>query len=303
MRHFRPVAEPVEKRKQVRLRTVEGRVPPSQTVEGTVEEEPRVQRSGEQERRPERPAPPRLVRETLPPYRVESRIPVHLDAHDRVLDELVDLHAAVGAAHGAQLAQDDDRGAAMWELAGHALGLAKAYVGLLRIGSIPADMVIARSLHETLLSLEAVSDPANRPIIDRYLSGQDLKAESLRKAVRATQRRANAAGAQIDGDPQQLALALYRGLSGYAHVKRTTIRDAIPADPPGTFAFGPHPDVYMRANHVSSAGALLVQAVLAVTSSMSGAPGFEDSFGTLGLRLARELKELDARYPLGVPAD
>lgn len=147
----------------------------------------------------------------------------------------------------------------------------------------------------------AVSDPDNRATIDRYLSGHELKAESVRKAIQGTQRRANAAGAGTEGDQRARALALYRGLSGYAHVKRTTIRDAILTDPPGGFAYGPHPDVYMRASHVSYAGALLVQVALEVTSSMSGAPGFEDAFRMLGLRLAGELEDLDARFPLSAP--
>ena len=239
-----------------------------------------------------------VIRDTIPPDVIEARMTVHLGLCDEAVDALVDLHQRVSSAFAAHL-YAKDRSTAIWELSGNALGLARAYLVLLRGGYVPAAGVMARALHEALSGLQAVADPVNNSVRENYFAERGIKAESARKSVQGTQRRAEAEGAAIDGDIRSMAGQIYTGLSAYAHNGRGAVREAVGTH--GLFAYGPHPDASLRAAHVSYASTLIVQLVRQVSSNLSLFGGFTGADRSLGEPLIARLEGLDEQHPLGRP--
>lgn len=243
-----------------------------------------------------------IIRETLPPYRVEARIPLHLDACDDAIDTLVAVHQSVGEALGGNLQQEGDRGTAVWEVSGYALHLARSLMLLLRGGYVPAAMVTARALHEALVAVSTLADPHDTTIVARYFANQDLGPEAVRRSVQKGQRRAVKAGAQIDGDIRASATKLYGGLSGFAHSRRSAIRDALSRQP-GTFAYGPHPDAHRKASHVSYGRSLIEHLVIELSFGLSLFEGFRETRSEIGLPLLSRLQRVGEEHPLSVVLD
>lgn len=181
---------------------------------------------------------------------------------------------------------------------GHALALGRAYLFLVEGGYVPADAVQARAVHEALLALEAVADPNNEEIRKQYFADHDLKPEAARRSAQRTQKRAKAAGAQIDPDLRSLATKLHGGLSGFAHNRRRAVRVAV-SEPPIVFAYGPHPGLEIVASHVSYATSLVVHLVLVVAASLGAFEGFDDTYRNVGEPLVARLAAIDLVHPLG----
>jgi hypothetical protein len=232
---------------------------------------------------------------------LRARIRVHLSESLAALSQLITVHERVARVHGAQLT-GEQRATAIWEIAGHALALAKAYSYLLHGGYVPAAGVQARALQEALVAHAAAADPANGGFRERYFADQALKAEGSRRSIQKTQKRAQAAGAPKLEDLRTLANELYGGLSAYAHVRRRVVREAV-SEPLIRFAYGPHPDPWRIGSHVAYATYLMVQLAMEVAESLSGLPGFEDTYSVLGEPLAARLEATAEAQPLGAGDD
>lgn len=243
-----------------------------------------------------------IIRQTIPPYRVSARIPLLLDACDAAVDALVELHERVGSAFAEGLSGEDEP-AAIWELSGQALGLARAYLVLLRGGYIPASGVMARALHETLIGLQAIAGLDGEAVLGRYLAGHGIKMESARRAVQKTQRRAEADGVKLGDDLRFLAGKIYSGSGGgpgldeYAHNGRRAVREGVLTGA-GAFAYGPHPDAYRKGSHVSYAMSLTVHLVEAVALALSRFSGFTDVYRCIGEPLVARLETVEEQHPL-----
>lgn len=227
---------------------------------------------------------------------IRGRIRIHLAGSRAAVDALVDVHERVGHTLGSTL-ETEERGTAIWELAGHALALARAYLFLLDAGYAPAAGVQARAIHEALLALAAIADPLNNEVPEQYFADHDLKPEGIRRSVQKAQKRIKAAGAETRGDMRTLANGLYSGLSGYAHNRRRAVREAV-SEPPVVFAYGPNPSVDIVAAHVSYATDLIVHLSMEVASCLSLFTGFENVERDVGRPLINDLKEVDRVHSL-----
>lgn len=240
--------------------------------------------------------------EVRPDDLVERRIAVHLDVCEAVVTSLVAPHQWLGEVYAGGL-EAEGEGAALWELSGHALGLSRAYLSLLRDGYVPTAGVMARALHETLVGLLALVGLDGDAILAHYLADHGIKMESARTAIQRTQRRAEADGLTPGDDLRYLAGRLYSGagssggLTDYAHNARRAVREAVLEA--GRFAYGPHPDTHRRASHVAYATLLTVQLVESVTMSLARFDGLTDAREKIGKPLLTRLEVVQSEHPLG----
>ena len=181
---------------------------------------------------------------------LRASVEVHLSECRYALEALIDLHCAAGSVFGPERPGDDQAGA-IWELSGYALAQGRAYLSLLEGGFVPASAVQGRVMHEALVALVGVTVPGS-DALSSYLADRGVKAETARRDTQELQRQAEEQIGTSGPDLRNLALSIYKGLSGYAHNGRSAVRECI-SEPPVSFAYGPHPSIYRVASHVGLA--------------------------------------------------
>lgn len=203
-----------------------------------------------------------------------QNVATHLVTLAAALDLLADDHQGIADQTDFALT-GDTRFAAMWQLAGRCLGLARGMLELLRSGYVIEAAVLSRSLHECNRLLTAVTDPDEKEPVRRWLADTDkghLRPKDARAAeARADQRRTDAmiaAGETPIPPLAELSKAHYHLLSGDAHHRRRYTQQAV-SDPLRTMVRGPHPDPVVRAKAVEWGGHMIEEVILTVGDTMS----------------------------------
>jgi hypothetical protein len=206
---------------------------------------------------------------------LEPRIEAHIAAYEIALQELEDFHQRLADETDLDLI-GDTRLAAVWQMAGRCIGLARAILVLLRLGFCGEAVVLGRSLHEADRLLDAFADSQECDLLDQWLSDEGrhrwVRPRETREARDRSELRLDEAMRQAGVPPVKrtwnLSDELYDRYSAAAHNRRAWVQDAVSPDL-RTMARGPHPSTIRRAVTIASVGGLVEEAVQSIGDALS----------------------------------
>lgn len=173
------------------------------------------------------------ARDAADRQRLEPRIEAHIAAHRMALDYLAERHQALADELDFDLV-GDTRPAAIWQMAGRCIGLARLILDALQLGYTTEMLHLARALHEanrllTVFGLEEGTDLLRKWLADEgneWVRPKEARAaeaefeERLAEAMRA-------AGLPELERTSDRARALYGHQSQAAHHRRRWTQDAV----------------------------------------------------------------------------
>jgi hypothetical protein len=231
---------------------------------------------------------PRVSRRKLPPRfarkrtmqagtneadreRYEATIDAHLAAHMQALAFLAEEHQRIADSHDFDLV-GDTRPAALWQMAGRCIGIARLILDAVGLGYTAEPVHLARVLHEADRLLDMFADPEESPLLQQWLDDEKwVRPASARKAeARFEQRLADAMAAR--GEPEldrtkERTQRLYAEFSGAAHNRRRWVEDAV-APELRTMLRGPTTVWARRATTAAVMVAVVEEAVITVGGTL-----------------------------------
>jgi len=158
--------------------------------------------------------------------RFEDVIAAHARARETALDELAEAHQAIADGWDFELT-GDTRPAAMWQMMGRCIGIARAMLHLLVHGYTAELPHLGRALHEAARLLDALGDPDEDELLGKWLAGGYVSPTEVRKAE---QRREERLGAAMTGEgkpelprTEGLTRQIHKRLSEAAHHQRSAV--------------------------------------------------------------------------------
>jgi hypothetical protein len=159
--------------------------------------------------------------------RFEQAIAAHVAARRTALDALANAHQALADESNLDLT-GDTRPAAVWQMIGRCLGIARAMLDLLALGYMAEVLHLGRALHEAARLLAAIGDPEEDPLLRKWLAGKYVTPSEVRKAEqRYEERLATAMVAEGKADlprTETLTRQIHRHLSQAAHHQRPAVQ-------------------------------------------------------------------------------
>lgn len=146
------------------------------------------------------------------------------------IDALVSAHQALADEYDFDLVSDT-RAAAVWQMAGRCLGIARSLLDVVLLGYTVEVVHLGRAMHEAARLLDALGDPEEDPLLRRWLAGKRISPSEVRKAKQRYEERLaaamTAAGEPELGRTEALTRKIYGELSEAAHHQRRWVQDAV----------------------------------------------------------------------------
>jgi hypothetical protein len=196
---------------------------------------------------------------------------------------------SLAAAHQ-QLADESDldltgdtRWAAVWQMMGRCLGIARAMVELLSLGYTAEVLHLGRALHEGTRLLDALGDEEEDALLRKWLAGRYVSPTEVRKAEQRYEARL-AAAMVAEGRPElarteRLTRRIHRRLSEAAHHQRPAVHGDV-APMLRTMLQGPDPSWERRATAVEVMLSVVGEAIDSVGGGLErfyGRPWYEEN--------------------------
>jgi hypothetical protein len=167
--------------------------------------------------------------------RLEPRIDAHIAAHALALDFLEQTHQAIADRSDLDLIADT-RPAAVWQMAGRCIGIARLILDALQLGYAGEVVHLARALHEADRLLEMFEMPGEADLLRRWLADEDdswVRPWEARAAERRFEERLAeamlAAGEKEIESTLERTRDIYDKHSQAAHHRRRWTQDAVSA--------------------------------------------------------------------------
>lgn len=204
-----------------------------------------------------RKLPPRIARNRLEQgtrdaadrARLQQPIAAHVTARRIALDALATAHQAL--ADGCDLdLTGSTRPAAVWQMAGRCLGIARALSCLVEQGFTAEVLHLGRALHEATRLLSALGDPEEDALLRKWLAGEYVSPGAVRAAEeRYEQRLAAAMAAESRSELPRtgpVTKKIYTKMSEAGHHQRSAVEGDV-APLLRTMVRGPDPTWERRA--------------------------------------------------------
>jgi hypothetical protein len=194
---------------------------------------------------------------------LQAAIDAHIEAHAAAVEQVIVAHKAVADETDIEIGADT-RWSAIWELGGRCLAICRVLLHDLRGGFASEAIGTHRALHEVAQLLAAITFHKEDETLRKWLSGEWVRAWEARAVVGrkqelALERMAELGVEPVGGDVDELGREIYDLLSKAAHHRRIGFLESYSKDL-RSFAYGPHPDAGVRADHVVYAGHLIEEA-------------------------------------------
>lgn len=198
---------------------------------------------------------------------LRPRVDAHVATYGMALDVLAGFHQQLADTLDFDVT-GDTRQAAVWQMSGRCVGLARALLYLVRVGFCAESIPTARALHEADRLLDAFADPDEDELLRQWLRDSDwIPPREARKARARIEEKLDEAMRDAGVPPIRqtvdLSSDLYGNLSKAGHHRRPWVADAVSV-PLRQMATGPHPDPVRRAGYVEWAGHVIEEAVQTV---------------------------------------
>jgi len=165
--------------------------------------------------------------------RYEKVIEAHLTAHRLALDCLEESHQWIADNLDLDLVSDT-RPAAVWQMAGRCIGLARLILDALALGYTAEVLHLARALHEANRLMDILGDPEEAHILRKWLADEgkewvrpkEVHAAEERFDQRVAEAMRQAGGPELPRT-RELTRRLYDERSQAAHHRRRWTQDAV----------------------------------------------------------------------------
>lgn len=202
---------------------------------------------------------------------LNPRLEGHLLVLRQQIDALQESHRLIGEQSDVTVVTET-RWAAIWELCGRCLSLARLLLDELGLGYTAETAGTIRVLDEAVHLLHAVVADADGDLVRRWLAGDTVMPRDVRPIIAAEQAQADAVladqGIDSEGDVVQLGREIYGHLSQAAHNARPGFAESV-SRPLRIFVYGPHPDPRQRAVYMDYASEALEGVVIGVGSGLA----------------------------------
>jgi hypothetical protein len=203
--------------------------------------------------------------------RFEQPIAAHLAARRIALDALAAAHQAL--ADGCDLGlTSDTRPAAVWQMSGRCLGIARALVSLVEQGFTAEVLHLGRALHEATRLLSALGDPEEDDLLRTWLAGEYVSPGTVRGAEeRYEQRLAAAMAAEGRSELPRtgpVTKKIYTKMSEAGHHQRPAVEGDV-APMLRTMVRGPDPTWERRAAAASVMLSVVGEAIDSVGDALA----------------------------------
>jgi hypothetical protein len=205
--------------------------------------------------------------------RYAKAIDAHLTAHRLALDWLADEHQRLADAFDFDLV-GDTRPAAMWQMAGRCIGIARLILDALNLGYTTEVLHLARALHEGDRLLDAFGDPDEGPLLRTWIADEGREWVRPRHAraaeARFEQRLADAMTAEGKKELERTddrTLGLYSQFSEATHHRRRWVQEAV-APELRIMLRGPTTVWARRAMTAATMAAVVEEAVMSVGDAL-----------------------------------
>jgi hypothetical protein len=182
--------------------------------------------------------PPRIVRnrslqagrDGADRERFEHVIDAHAAARRKALDALADWHQALADESDLDLV-GDTRPAAVWQMMGRCIGIARAMLDLLALGYAAEVLHLGRALHEATRLLSALGDDEEDSLLRKWLAGKYVSPADVRKAEQRYEERL-AAKMVAEGETElprteTLTREIHKRLSEAVHHQRPAVHGEV----------------------------------------------------------------------------
>lgn len=181
--------------------------------------------------------------------RYEQLIAGHVQARRIALDMLADAHQALVDGCDLDLT-GRSRPAAVWQMAGRSIGIARALILLVEAGYTAEVLHLGRTLHEATRLLSALGDREEDDLLRRWLAGKYVSPGVVRAAEERYEQRLAAAmkakGRQELPRTGPVTRSIYVKMSEASHHQRPAVQGDV-APPLRTMVRGPDPTWERRA--------------------------------------------------------
>jgi hypothetical protein len=231
---------------------------------------------------------PRVTARTLPPWiarnrldqaaldiadraRLQPPIAAHVAARRMALDALATAHQTL--ADGCDLdLTGNSRPAAVWQMAGRCLGIARALICLVEQGFTAEVLHLGRALHEATRLLSALGDPEEEVLLRKWLAGDYVSPGAVRAAEEHYEQRLGAAMA-TEGRAElprtgPVTKKIYTKMSEAGHHQRPAVEGDV-APPLRTMVRGPDPTWERRAAAASVMLSVVDEAIDSVGDTLA----------------------------------
>lgn len=202
----------------------------------------------------------------------ESRIEAHITFHRGVLEYLTNLHQWVADTYDFDV-KANTRLAALWEMAGRCLGIARLILDSLQLGYTAEVLHLGRAVHEANRLLNTFHMQGEDAIVRRWLAGEYVSPGECRQAEERfdqflAEEMKKRGHEPIGIERGELSRDMYKKLSEAAHHRRKWTEDVVFVEERAMFT-GPTSDYYRRAATVSSLVLVVEETVIGVGDSIS----------------------------------
>lgn len=231
---------------------------------------------------------------------LNPRLEGHLLVLRQQIDALQETHRLIGEQSDITVVTET-RWAAIWELCGRCLSVARLLLDELGLGYTAETAGTIRVLDEGVHLLHAIVADADGGLVPRWLAGETVMPRDVRPIIAAAQAQAEAAfadqGINFEGDVVQLGREVYGHLSRAAHNARPGFAESV-SRPLRLFVYGPHPDPRQRAVYVDYASEAVEGVLIGVGSGVArllGGDWYRDTIPAMQEQLAavREALPID----------
>jgi hypothetical protein len=213
--------------------------------------------------------------------RYERAIDGHLAAFRMALDSLEEAHQEIADRFDLDLI-GNTRPAAMWQMTGRCIGIARLIVDALAIGYTAEVLHLGRALHEADRLLDAFGDPDEVPLLQTWLADEQWvrPAHGREAEARFEQRLGEAMTAEGRDELQRTeekTRRVYALYSEATHHRRRWVQDAV-APELRTMLRGPTTVWVRRAMTTATMAAVIEETVMSVGNALERlhGPGWYD---------------------------
>jgi hypothetical protein len=159
--------------------------------------------------------------------RFESACEAHILARREALDELERVHQALADDWDLDVV-GDTRPAAIWQMSGRCIGIARLMLDAMALGYTAEVMHVARALHEASRLSDVLGDTDEPELLRRWLANEYVSPKDVRKAEERYEERVSvAAGKPELGRTATVTRRVHKQHSEAAHHQRRWAQDAV----------------------------------------------------------------------------
>ncbi len=159
--------------------------------------------------------------------RFESACEAHILARREALDALERVHQELADEWDLDVV-GDTRPAAIWQMSGRCIGIARLVLDALALGYTAEVMHLARALHEASRLSDALGDPDEPQLLRRWLADEYISPTDVRKAEERYEQRVSVAAEKPQlGRTARLTRSIHKQHSEAAHHQRRWTQDAV----------------------------------------------------------------------------